>query len=143
MTMLLDKINIAMKEFAANTVAMSSAVCSSISSLASSMNALSDTKSMFSATVNNSNLRKVSDEQSEMLCAAGINLARGIINSTSPNIGKSTTTTPNVTTKTTTSNNSVSFTGDIIVNAVRDVDALSKDIVSQLPGAMLQTIYKK
>lgn len=144
MAEILNKINLVMEEFSENTAIMSSSVSSSISSLISSMNALSSMKDSLSSTIGsigNTTYTKISDEQEKLIADMGTSLLEA---KTNQNLLKVNTVPAltSVTTKNNTSSNTVSFTGDIIVSASGDVNALSKDIVSQLPGAMLQTIYK-
>lgn len=140
---LFDQMGQLTNDLAQKFAAMASSITASIFSMKNGLTELASSKNCIASFSVNPKLNKISDEQLDKISNVGINLAQGIIGSVSPNIGKLTTTTPNVTTKNSTSNNSVSFTGDIVINSTGDVNSLSKDIVTQLPGAMLQTIYKK
>ena len=138
-----NNMTLLIESFVANTQSMATSVSQSLASIKAAMNEISSIETSTSAKISksvNSTYQKVSDDVAKQYANLGSALMGSSITA-GLNIG-AITTTPTVTTTNNSKTSNVSFTGDIIVNSTGDVNALSKDIVSQLPGAMLQTIYK-
>lgn len=143
LTSVFEQLNTLLSTFASNAAAMASSVVSSVAAISSAISSVGsiDVDIENIDNINDElkdNYTKVDDSISEMYKDIADKINASIVQNIKP-----TTTTP-VSVPNTTNNKNTSFSfGDINVTGVQNATDFAKAIVSSLPSAMKQELYKK